>query len=150
MDRTRNWLVWWLYACALGHLLVGVLLPWLASLPLMEGYHLSVEAAFWPQAAPSAARAQQIWWISLFCATVQCLALWMAALIYLGHQYRARFAWGALIVGLVLWAPQDMWLSLQKNMTSHVIIDAVALLAMLPPLAWLWWQDRADPAQGKQ
>ncbi len=140
--RIRNGLVWWLYASALAHFLVGVLLPLLASHPLLEAYHQSVETGFWHQTAPLAARAQQVWWISLFGATVQCLALWMGALIYCGNRYKSRVAWGWLIIGLVLWAPQDMLISLQNKMVSHVWIDSAALLAMVPPLLWLWWHDR--------
>lgn len=140
--RFRNLLVWWLYGSTFAHFMVGALLPLLANQPLLEAYHRSVEAGFWQHAAPQAARAQQIWWISLFGATVQCLALWMGALIYCGHRYRSSVAWGWLIIGLVLWAPQDMLISLQNDMQSHVWIDSAALLAMLPPLIWLWQNDR--------
>ncbi len=141
-DRIRKILVWWLYGSAFAHFLVGALLPLLASHPLLDGYHRSIEAGFWLQGAPLAARAQQAWWISLFGATVQCLALWMGALIYCGNRYRSSVAWGWLIIGLVLWAPQDMLISLQNQMQSHVWIDSAALLAMLPPLLWLWQVDR--------
>ena len=140
--QIRRTLVWWLYAAALAHFLAGVLLPILASHPLLEGYHRSIEAGFWLQGAPAAAREQQAWWISLFGATVQCLALWMGALIYCGDRYKSSVAWGWLIIGLVLWAPQDMLISLQNNMVSHVWIDSLALLTMLPPLLWLLRHDR--------
>ncbi len=49
---TRKWLVRWMYAAALAHLLVGLALPWIGGLSIFEGYHRGVEAAFWGGAAP--------------------------------------------------------------------------------------------------
>lgn len=141
-QQLRSALIWWLYACAAGHFLVGALLPLLADSPLLENYHRSVEAGFWLPAAPLAARAQQVWWISLFGPTVQCLALFMGALIYLGDKYRASPAWAWLLIGLLLWAPQDMLISQQNHMALHLWVDTLALLVMLPPLLWLWQHDR--------
>lgn len=138
----RRFLVWWMYAMVLGHLLVGLALPWVVDAPLLEGYHRGIEAAFWGQAAPAPARAQQMWWIALFGPTVQCMTLYMGALVRVGDTSRSSFAWAALIAGLVLWAPQDMAISLRAACWPHVWVDSVALLLMLPPLAWLWQHDR--------
>jgi hypothetical protein len=102
--------------------------------------------AFWHSALPApyaaAARAQQNWWISLFCATVQSLGLWMGALVHLGHKHRSAFAWGMLSAGLVLWAPQDIAISLQADCWPHVVVDLLAVAGMLPPMLWLWQHDR--------
>jgi hypothetical protein len=51
-----------------------------------------------------------------------------------------------LIAGILLWAPQDMWLSAQQQVWSHVWLDGFALLVLLPPLFWLYRHDR----QGKE
>ncbi len=145
-ESARTWLVRWMYAAALAHLLVGLALPWIGHLPIFDAYHRGVEAAFWEAAAPAAAREQQLWWIALFGATMQSLALWMAALIYFGDRYRSRLAWGMLLAGLALWAPQDMLISLRADCWAHVWMDAFALITMLPPLAWLWRLDRNGTA----
>lgn len=139
---TRRRLVRWMYASALVHLLVGVALPWIGDLSVFDGYHRGVEAAFWGAAAPSAARAQQVWWIALFGPTVQVMSIWMLALIHFGDRYRSGFAWGILIAGILAWAPQDILISLRVDCWTHVWVDAFAVVTMVPPLAWLWLHDR--------
>lgn len=143
-ERTRPLVIYWMYAVALGHLLVGVLLPWIGDVALFDTYHRAVETGFWAEEAPMAARAQQVWWISLFGPTVQSMSLWMAALIYMGDRHRAPFVWGMLIAGVALWAPQDMLVSLRGGAWVHVWIDCFALAIMLPPLVWLWRHDRSN------
>ena len=48
-----------------------------------------------------------------------------------------------LLVGLLVWAPQDLLISLQAHVWPHVVVDAVALFAMIPPLLYLWRKDAA-------
>lgn len=138
----RRGLVLWLYAAGAGHLLAGLLLTWAGHQALFNDYLASIEQAFWGAAAPAPARAQQVWWLGLFGATLQSYALYLLALVYLGDRLRAPAAWAWLMAGIVLWAPQDMWLSWQVGMSSHLWIDSFALLVLLPPLAWLYRHDR--------
>ena len=138
----RRWLVRWLYAAAVAHLLAGLLLPWIAGLPLLDGYHRSIAAGFWHGDAPAAAHAQQAWWMALFGPTVLSVGVWMFALVQLGDRYRSAAAWAWLMAGIVLWAPQDMLLSLRAGVLANVWLDAFAVAAMLPPMAWLWRIDR--------
>ncbi|MBI3229675.1 MAG: cell division protein [Burkholderiales bacterium] len=138
----RAGLILWMYGVVAGHLIIGMLLPWLAGWPLLEGYHRYLEFQFWGQNVPSGVRSVQVWWISLLGATISCMSLWMGALVYFGARYRNPVAWSWLIFGILLWAPQDMWISLQHNAWLHVYFDIAALLAMLPPLLCLWWIDR--------
>ncbi|MDI4633391.1 cell division protein [Pelomonas sp. V22] len=141
-NHTRQYLVGYLYLAAMAHLLAGLALPWIADAALFDGYHRSIEQQFWSGSAPPPARPQQLWWIALFGATVQNLAVWMLALVHLGHRHRLRAAWGWLIAGLLLWAPQDMLISLQAKAWPHLWLDGAVLLALLPPLLWLWNKDR--------
>lgn len=138
--------VWIIYASIAGHLIVGALLPLIIDAEVFNGYHRGIETAFWGVDVPAAARAQQVWWISLFGPTVQAAAIWMAALAWIGDRQRSAFAWGALIAGLVLWAPQDMLISLRANVWAHVWIDTFALVCMLPPLVCLYLIDRSPTA----
>ncbi len=133
----RKYCIWCLYASSVAHVLVGIALPWLAPLPFLDAYHRMVEMGFWTGAAPAAARTQQIWWMSLFGATIQSVGIWMAALTRLGDQHRSSFAWTALLFGVIVWAPQDMWISHQAGATLHVWVDGFALLSLLPPLVFL-------------
>jgi hypothetical protein len=143
----RTWATRWLYAAIALHLAVGLLLPWLAANPILDGYHLAIEDSFYGANAPGAARAHQLWWMALFGPTVQAAAVWMGALVLMGARERRPFAWGALIAGLLLWAPQDMLVSLRADCWSHVWLDALALAGMLPPLAYLFFNDRRHSHQ---
>jgi len=139
----RRIVVRWMYAAAIAHLLVGAAIPWIAGASWLDAYHRDIERHFWSTAAPEAARAQQIWWMSLLGATVQCAAVWMLALVHLGNRLRKREVWGWLLAGLSIWAPQDMLLSWQAQVWGHVAIDVAALVTMVPPLVWLWRRDTA-------
>ncbi|KHK60554.1 thiol-disulfide oxidoreductase [Burkholderia sp. A9] len=140
-DRARRTVVRWMYGAAIVHLLVGAAVPWGAGAAWLDAYHRGVELHFWAGAAPVEARAQQIWWMALIGATVQCASVWMLALVHLGNRLRRREVWGWLLAGLLIWAPQDMLLSLQAQVWRHVAIDVAALVAMVPPLVWLWRRD---------
>ena len=142
----RKWMIRWLYAAAAGHVLVGALLPWFAAAPLFDGYHGGIEAAFGQAGTPLQARELQVWWISLFGPTVQLMALFMIALIRLADRLRQPQVWLWLAAGLVVWAPQDMLVSLRAAVWPHVWIDLFALAILLPTLLWLWRHDRAGEA----
>lgn len=140
----RCWLIRWMYAAAIVHFLVGVVLAWLGHSTMFEGYLHGIDLSFWGESAPAPARAQQLWWIALFGATVQSFALYMLALIHLADRHRSRAAWGWLIVGLIVWAPQDIAISLQADIWLHLWLDCFALASLLPPLIWLYRHDRAS------
>lgn len=144
----RRYLVGWLYVVAIVHLLGGVMLTWWGDSAVFEAYHRSIELAFSKHDAPAALHPLQVWWFALFGATVQSYALYMAALVYLGDRFRSSAAWAGLIVGLVWWAPQDMLISLQAGIWSHLWVDSIALVCLLVPLVWLFRHDRrpAPPA----
>lgn len=143
MNAGRTWAVRLVYAAVAAHLLAGLALPAIVDLPLLDGYHQSTAAAFWGrETIPTAALALQRWWMALFGPTVQAAAIWMGALAWIGARHRLPVAWGALIAGLLLWAPQDIAISLRAGAWSHVWLDALALAGMLPPLAYLFFTDR--------
>ncbi|WP_175835035.1 thiol-disulfide oxidoreductase DCC family protein [Burkholderia anthina] len=142
-DAMRRIVVNGMYAAAIVHLLVGAALPWVAGASWFDAYHRRIELHFWAATAPEAARAQQIWWLSLFGATLQCASVWMLALVHLGNRLRRREVWGWLLAGLLIWAPQDLLLSWHAQVASHVVADVAALVAMVPPLVWLWRRDTA-------
>jgi hypothetical protein len=141
---TRTWLVRWMYAATAAHLVVGVLLPLCAGTVLSEGYRRGIEAYFFSGATPVAAQALHVWWMSLFGPTVQAAAIWMAGLAVIGDKQRNAFAWAMLILGLLVWAPQDMLISARAHCWINLWIDALALAVMLPPLLWLCKLDLAN------
>lgn len=149
LSSSRRVLVWWLYGVAVVHLAVGLLLSWAVHTGWFDSYLNSVERAFWGAAAPAAAREQHIWWLSLFGATLQSYSLYMLALIHLAARYRLSAAWGWLIAGLLLWAPQDILISVQAGVWSHLWVDTFALLVLLPPLFRLYRIDRSFNADSR-
>lgn len=142
LHKWRSGLVYWLYAIAFTHWVVGVLLTWFMRLSIFADYNHQVLSKFWPSTTPAGALELQVWWISLFGATLQNFSLFMLLLIYLGHRLRLSLIWGWMIIGIVLWAPQDMWISAQRELWVHLWVDSAALLIMLPPLFLLWRFDR--------
>ncbi len=147
-DRPRQRRIRWLQAMALAHLFGGLVLTWAGHAPWFDSYFASIEQVFWAQAVPVAAREQQVWWMALFAATVQSYALYMLALIQLGDRFADHRVWGWLMAGLLLWAPQDLWLSLRVGLWSHGVIDGLALLVLVPPLVWLYRHDRRQTMAG--
>jgi hypothetical protein len=139
----RIWLVRWIYATVAMHLVVGVLLPLCAGAAFTEAYRRGIEAFFFGADAPLAGKALHVWWISLFGPTVQAAAIWMAGLAVIGDKQRNAFAWAMLILGLLVWAPQDMLISARAHCWINLWIDLAALAVMLPPLLWLCRLDLA-------
>ena len=142
----RRVCVGWLYVAAIAHLLGGMLLSWAGHTGLLDNYLTSVEHAFWTSDAPAAARAQQVWWVALFGATLQAYAFCMLALVHIGNTLKRPMPWGWLMAGLLLWAPQDIVISLSAGMWSHLLVDLLALLVLLPALLWLYRHDRQNLA----
>lgn len=145
-NSLRPALVLWLYAAAIVHILAGLTLTWAGHSGLLDGYLHTLELAFWgADAVPAAGQEQQVWWLALFGATLQSYSLYMLALVHLGNRLKAPGVWGWLSAGILLWAPQDMWLSGQQQVWSHLWLDGFALLVLLPPLFWLYRHDRRKP-----
>ncbi len=144
--RLRPWLIFWLYAVAVGHLVGGLLMTYVGDAAALADYHRNIELAFQSSGTAANLHGLQVWWFALFGATVQSYALFMGALVYLGNRYRSRVAWGAMIAGVALWGPQDIWMSMQAGVWSHVWVDGLAMVSLLVPLVWLLRQDSAPAA----
>ncbi|WP_342115217.1 cell division protein [Pseudoduganella sp. OTU4001] len=134
----RKWLVRWLYASAIAHLVVGLALPWISSAAALGWYHAAL--------GPAEAHGQQAWWLALFGPTIQCVGLWMLALIHFGEKYRAPAAWLWIGAGMLLWGPQDIMVSLRADVWANVWIDVASLVLLLPAIWRLYILDRRAPA----
>jgi len=140
--KLRPWLVCWLYVLVLVHFATGVLMSWFIQLHYFASYHQLILSKFWSLEVPPAALGLELWWVNLFGATLQNLAVFMGLLIYTANRFRSRVLWGWMVVGFLVWAPQDILISAQKEVWMHLWIDGFALLALLPPLIILWRYDR--------
>src|SRR5471032_164311 len=112
---TRTWLVRWMYMVVAMHLVAGVLLSLCVGADITGAYRRGIEEFFFGANIPAGARALQVWWISLFGPTVQAAAIWMAGLVVLGDKQKNAYAWAMLILGLLVWAPQDMFISARAH-----------------------------------
>lgn len=135
----RNRLVVWLYLITFGHFAAGILLAWFSHLAIFDSYHLTILN----QVGDASVGARQLnsWWLSLFGATLQNLAILMGVLIFAANRHGKAYIWLWMIIGLLVWAPQDMLISMQLNLRLHLWVDAIALLLLLPPLVILYWVD---------
>lgn len=140
LDLLRVWLIRWLYLLTFGHFAGGVLLAWFSHLSFFDHYHQSILSQIGDFSVT--AHQLQVWWLSLFGATLQNVAIFMGVLTYVASKQRSVFVWAWMIVGLIVWAPQDMLVSLRIDLWLHVWVDSIVLLLMLPPLIILWWLDR--------
>lgn len=139
--RIRIWLVRWLYLVGFGHLAGGFLMSWWAELPALTYYHQQVVASF-GGGGSTPLMDVQLWWFKLFGATLQAFSLFMLVLVYVANRTAERIVWIALALTIVWWAPQDMYISLQQSIWSHVWVDLAALLAIVPAAIWLAFIDR--------
>lgn len=142
VGAARFWLVAWLYLVALGHLMGAVGMTWWVDLPVFAEYHQRVLAAFGFASDATAAMALHRWWMGLFGATLQAFALFLIALVYVANRYHCAAVWLWLGAGILLWAPQDIYISLQRGLWLHLWVDLAAVVAIVPPLCVLWWWDR--------
>jgi len=138
----RSWLVGLLYLIGLVHLVGAMAMTWLVDLPLFADYHQTVLAAFGFAPDQQEALVLNTWWMSLFGATLQVFSLFFLILVYVANRYRCAPVWLWLGVGILLWAPQDIYFSLQRGVWLHLWIDLAAVCAIVPPLCVLWWWDR--------
>ncbi len=137
----RSWLIGWLYLIAIGHFVVAFGVTWCADSTWFSNYQQSILIKF-DFSQHAGALELQLWWISLFGATLQAFSLFMLALMYLANRYRSALVWLILAGVVLLWAPQDIVISLQKNVWTHVWIDLAAAIVLVPPLFALAWLDR--------
>ncbi|RYY03488.1 MAG: cell division protein [Gammaproteobacteria bacterium] len=143
IETKRQYLIVWLYGIAILHFVVGVLLAWGSSLDYFDAYNHEVLSGFFSEISQSESRFQA-WWLSLFGATLQNIGIFMGAMIYVGNLYRNKHVWLWMIAGVLVWAPQDILISLQAGVESHLWLDSIALLLILPPLISLWNLDRKN------
>lgn len=117
-------------------------MTWMMDSAFFESYHQLVLGKFWPEGPPVMARELHLWWLKLFGATLQFAAIFMAILIYLGDRTGRAAVWLWMMIGLMIWGPQDIYVSLQRDLWMHLWIDLFVLSSMIPPLFLLWRCDR--------
>lgn len=133
----------WLLALAWLHLAIGLAIPFIAYSALFDYYSALLQAAFWPgQSVPAETLSFQRWIVSLFGPTLASIGVVMIYLVRAGIRTNESWPWNAILLALLVWAPGDIGISLLKDFRLHVWIDAIALLAIVPPVLLLRAQTR--------
>lgn len=140
--NARKCTVGWLYAVAVGHVIGAVIMTVGADAVGLLPYHQQILASFGFASEDQNALEFQRWWMALFGATLQAFSLALLVLIYIGDRYRNPVIWAGLVLLIVWWVPQDIFISLQRDAWLHVWVDIFAAIILVVPLVWLWNLDR--------
>jgi hypothetical protein len=141
VDAVRIWCIRWLYLAAIGHFVVGLLMAWWGDSVLFSHYN-QIALENFILIDNSSAKELHIWWLAIFGATLQAFSILLAALVYLGSQYKDNRVWLLIIIAIVIWAPQDIYFSAMKDIWMNVWVDLAAVVTLLPPLVFLMRCDR--------
>lgn len=124
----------WLFIVALGHIVLGVALPFWAFSSGFDFYAEKIRESFWGGALiPPEAEAFQRWIVALFGPTVASWGVLMAYLVRAGMRTHDPWPWNALLASLLVWAPADIAISLMRDFWLHVVIDLFAVIVIAVP-----------------
>jgi hypothetical protein len=124
----------WLFIVALGHIAVGVALPFVAFSSSFDFYAERIRESFWGGALiPPEAEAFQRWIVALFGPTIASWGVLMAYLVRAGMRTNEPWPWNALLISLLAWAPADIAISLMRDYWLHVAIDLFAVVIIAVP-----------------
>lgn len=119
---------------ALAHIAGGLLLPWLVHTAVFTAYHEQLAQTFNSHNASS--REQALFLTGLMGPTIASWGLLFFLVVTQAFSTPSPRWWWGMVLAALLWAPYDSVLSWQQGMSINVIINAIALLALLVPL-WL-------------
>ena len=133
-NKVKRRLETWLFIVALGHIVFGVALPFLAFSSGFDFYSEKIRASFWSGALiPPEAEAFQRWIVALFGPTVASWGVLMACLVRAGMRTNDPWPWNALLLSLLVWAPADIAISLMRDFWLHVVIDLFVVIVIAVP-----------------
>jgi len=124
----------WMLLVALGHIAVGIAIPVFAYSTAFDLYGGLLKEAFWlVHEVPPETKEFQRWMFALFGPTIASVGVMMFYLVKSGIRHREPEPWNALLIVSAVWASGDIGISLMHNFWLHVLIDALALLVIVPP-----------------
>ena len=132
------WIKVWLLGYAGLHIGVGLALPWLVHTSLAAGYSGELASAFFDTATPPPeVRPVTLWLLGLFGPTIASWGVLLGALtLALLPQHPRRLA-VAVGLALLVWMPLDSLLGVVNGVYSNVLLNGLAVAALLPPLVAL-------------
>jgi hypothetical protein len=133
--RMKRLLENWLLGVAAGHVVLGLLMPFIAYSSVFDFYAAQLAVTFWDGGpVPPQAESFQRWIVALFGPTVAAWGVLMVFLIRHGARTQEKWPWDALLVSVVVWAPADIAISLVHDFWPHVVIDVIAIVIIVVPV----------------
>lgn len=129
-----------LYLAAAGHFVVGLLATWFGDSILFSLYSQSTLGKF--GLIDRSSIELQLWWLAIFGATLQAFSILLFTVIYAGDRYKDNRIWLLIVIAILIWAPQDIYFSLRKNIWLNFWVDLAAVMTLLPPLIFLIKRDQ--------
>lgn len=128
----------WLFIVALGHIVAGLALPFVAFSSGFDLYAERIRESFWGGAIiPPEADAFQRWILALFGPTIASYGVLMAYLVRAGMRTNDPWPWNAILLSLLAWVPADIAISLMREFWLHVVIDLLAIVIIAVPALML-------------
>ena len=124
-------------AIAIAHIVLGVLLPFLAQIEMIE--KLLVDTMFNNIALSGEAHAQAAYVISLFGPTVASWGMLLFILIQNYSQQPTQKIWLGLVAAILVWYIGDTSYSLLNNVGAAFVLNTLVTACLLIPL----WQIRS-------
>jgi hypothetical protein len=135
MSQAKGIMEKWLLLLSYGHIVAGIVIPFVTYSSAFDYYSGLLQQAFWPgQEVPMATIEFQRWFAALFGPTIASVGVVMVYLVKAGIRYAEPWPWNAILIALAIWAPGDIGITLMKHFWLHVQIDVVVLLALVPPV----------------
>jgi hypothetical protein len=125
----------WLIAVGAGHVVIGIAMPLLLATRFGDDYLTHLWRAFYAGAPPDAATHALVrWLIVLLGAMIAGWGILIAGLAHVAVLRRTRGPIEVLLIALLVWAALDIGWGLHAGVMLHVIVDTLALVAIVPAL----------------
>ncbi len=135
MKRFMFWQRWLLIA-GLGITVFGLLMVFFNATPLFALFNRHIDPVFWDTSPPPEAfTAFRTWLYSVWGATIAGWGVMVIFLVHVPFKRRERWAWSALVAGLLVWYTLDTTFSLAFGVTFNALFNTLLLILFVPPLA---------------
>ena len=124
----------WLQAVAVGHVVGGVLLPFLLESEIVFPYMDSLNTAFGVTNVNG--KNQAVYLMGLFGPTIASWGILFWFVVQQQFTKPTKNGWWGMVAAVLVWAPYDSVLSIYYCVYLNVIINGISALMVLIPL---WW-----------
>jgi hypothetical protein len=131
MDGVKRWL----QLIAVGHIVLGVLLPLVVQLELVRPYFDMMAQVFALKNNESASLMRFL--IGVFGPTVASWGVLFWAVVTQSFRMRSKSGWWLMIAAAVVWAVYDSVYSSLYGLWIHAVINGAVFVAIVLPLWWV-------------